>query len=158
MIRGIVVRNKEFWISELIFFILTFIIFLPVVDKTKAMVMENTPVYEMVSESIKIYVTETIVGKGIAVFVLLGVLYYAVVRRIGILFVYSWINAAAFCGIAQSWLSYDYYFGASIMGALVVGIVLVAYAVVTIIFVLKIILKFLMKNLKIKVKKIKSGE
>ncbi|MBR2028062.1 MAG: hypothetical protein IKA10_03590 [Oscillospiraceae bacterium] len=146
----------KFWIFEVVFFFLPFIIFIPVVDKTRDIVLKNTPVYEMVSESIKLYTTETVIGKGIVIFAFLAVLYYIIVRRIGILFVYSWINAVGLCGIAQSWLSYDYAFGGSIVGALVVAIVITAYTIVTVIFVLIIIIKFCCE--KFSNKKQKSGE
>ena len=87
-------KNGKFLIIEVLFFAVTLAVFCPVIAETHDIVMKNTSYNEMVSETIKIYVRNTIMGKAIATYAILAILYYIIVRKIGILFVCSWITAA----------------------------------------------------------------
>ena len=64
-----------------------------------------------VPEYIKTYVRNEIVAKTIFIFLIISMIYYIFVRKIGLLFVYSWISAISFCLCAEVWLAIDNFYG-----------------------------------------------
>lgn len=136
--------NKfKFWSMEILFFLVSEVIFFIVLSNIGNIAVEN--VHYTVPEYIKAYVRNKIVAKTLFVFLIMSMLYYIFVRKIGLLFIYSWISAISFCLSAEVWLAVDNFYGGTFESVLLLFLTLFAYIIVTLFYVIKYVLE-LVKN------------
>ena len=137
--------NKiKFWSMELIFFLTSEIAFFSVLSSISTIAVENA--HYTVPEYIKTYVRNEIVAKTIFIFLIISMIYYIFVRKIGLLFVYSWISAISFCLCAEVWLAIDNFYGGTFEGILLLFLTVCAYVVVTLFYIIKFIIKAIKKR------------
>lgn len=99
-------NKKLFLISEILFYLFSKIAFGQVYGYLHCMLTESVVPYSFVPNSVKVQIIKTIALE-IFIFLCVSIIYYIFTHRIGLLFIYTWIELIFYCILITSWFGYN---------------------------------------------------